>query len=71
MVLVLEDEQIYSVSFFFLVRENYLSMILGVGLVLKELASAGMDNNTLIIYTSDNAIPFPAGRTNLYDSGTV
>lgn len=46
-------------------------MILGVGLVLKELASAGMDNNTLIIYTSDNAIPFPAGRTNLYDSGTV
>lgn len=46
-------------------------MVSGVGLVLKELASAGVDNNTLIIYTSDNAIPFPAGRTNLYDSGTI
>ncbi|XP_046662156.1 LOW QUALITY PROTEIN: N-sulphoglucosamine sulphohydrolase [Homalodisca vitripennis] len=41
----------------------------GVGLVLKELADAGLDDSTLIIYTSDNAIPFPAGRTNLYDSG--
>ncbi|RZF43823.1 hypothetical protein LSTR_LSTR006364 [Laodelphax striatellus] len=41
----------------------------GVGLVLKELKDAGHANDTLIIYTSDNGIPFPAGRTNLYDSG--
>jgi len=41
----------------------------GVGLVLKELASAGFEENTLVIYTSDNGIPFPSGRTNLYDPG--
>lgn len=41
----------------------------GVGLIMKELKSAGFDRNTLVIYTSDNGIPFPNGRTNLYDSG--
>jgi len=41
----------------------------GVGLVLKELEAAGLTNDTLIIYTSDNGIPFPSGRTNLYDAG--
>lgn len=43
----------------------------GVGLMLKELESAGVLNETLIIYTSDNGVPFPAGRTNLYDPGTA
>lgn len=43
----------------------------GVGLVLKELESAGVLNDTLIIYTSDNGIPFAGGRTNVYDSGTA
>lgn len=43
--------------------------ILGVGLVLEELENAGFKNNTLVIYTSDNGIPFPSGRTNLYDPG--
>lgn len=43
----------------------------GVGLVLGELAAAGHLNNTLVIYTSDNGIPFPGGRTNLYDPGLV
>lgn len=46
-------------------------IITGVGLVLKELKDAGFFDNTLIIYTSDNGIPFPNGRTNLYDSGIV
>ena len=42
---------------------------LGVGLVLRELENAGFKDNTLVIYSSDNGIPFPNGRTNLYDSG--
>ncbi|XP_078510201.1 N-sulfoglucosamine sulfohydrolase [Lissotriton helveticus] len=41
----------------------------GIGLVLKELRDAGFENNTLVIYSSDNGIPFPNGRTNLYRSG--
>ena len=41
----------------------------GVGLFLQELDAAGQINNTLIIYTSDNGIPFPASKTNLYVSG--
>ena len=41
----------------------------GIGLILSELESFGFDKNTLVIYTSDNGIPFPNGRTNLYDSG--
>lgn len=43
----------------------------GVGLVLAELAAAGHLNDTLVIYTSDNGIPFAGGRTNLYDPGVV
>ncbi|KAK7930225.1 hypothetical protein WMY93_006620 [Mugilogobius chulae] len=43
----------------------------GIGLVLEELREAGYDNDTLIIYSSDNGIPFPNGRTNLYRSGTA
>ncbi|XP_011314471.1 N-sulphoglucosamine sulphohydrolase [Fopius arisanus] len=41
----------------------------GVGLILKELETSGLKNNTLVMYTSDNGIPFPSGRTNLYDPG--
>ncbi|KAF8764375.1 N-sulfoglucosamine sulfohydrolase like protein [Argiope bruennichi] len=41
----------------------------GIGLVLKKLKEFGHDNDTLVIYTSDNGIPFPSGRTNLYDPG--
>ncbi|XP_032418688.1 N-sulfoglucosamine sulfohydrolase [Xiphophorus hellerii] len=43
----------------------------GIGLVLQELRDAGYENDTLIIYSSDNGIPFPNGRTNLYRSGTA
>ncbi len=43
----------------------------GIGLVLQELRDAGYENDTLVIYSSDNAIPFPNGRTNLYRSGTA
>lgn len=41
----------------------------GVGLLLRELADAGHAEDTLVIYTSDNGIPFPGGRTNLYEAG--
>ncbi|OWR52392.1 N-sulfoglucosamine sulfohydrolase like protein [Danaus plexippus plexippus] len=41
----------------------------GVGLMLKELEAAGHGHDTLVIYTSDNGIPFPSGRTNFYDPG--
>ena len=41
----------------------------GIGLMLELLTRHGYDSNTLVIYTSDNGIPFPNGRTNLYDSG--
>ncbi|KAB5526194.1 hypothetical protein PHYPO_G00148900 [Pangasianodon hypophthalmus] len=43
----------------------------GIGLVLQELRDAGFENDTLVMYSSDNGIPFPNGRTNLYDSGVA
>ncbi|MCL4132611.1 UNVERIFIED_CONTAM: hypothetical protein GTU68_015475 [Idotea baltica] len=43
----------------------------GIGLVLKELEYVGKLNETLIIYSSDNGIPFPSGRTNSYDPGMI
>ncbi|XP_042525921.1 N-sulphoglucosamine sulphohydrolase isoform X2 [Dipodomys spectabilis] len=43
----------------------------GIGLVLQELGSAGVLNDTLVMFTSDNGIPFPSGRTNLYRPGTA
>lgn len=33
------------------------------------MEAAGHGDDTLIIYTSDNGIPFPSGRTNFYDPG--
>ena len=41
----------------------------GIGLLLKELAAAGKADDTLVLFTSDNGIPFPYGRTNLYEPG--
>ncbi|XP_042198521.1 N-sulphoglucosamine sulphohydrolase isoform X2 [Callorhinchus milii] len=43
----------------------------GIGLVLKELREAGHQDDTLVIYSSDNGVPFPNGRTNLYRSGVA
>ncbi|PIK56590.1 hypothetical protein BSL78_06511 [Apostichopus japonicus] len=43
----------------------------GIGLVLKELEAAGYSDNTLILYSSDNGIPFPYGRTNAYEPSTM
>lgn len=41
----------------------------GVGLMLQALKDYGFDNNTLVILTADNGIPFPGAKTNLYDPG--
>ncbi len=41
----------------------------GVGLVLKELANAKKFDDTLIIFLSDNGMPFPGAKTTLYDPG--
>ena len=41
----------------------------GVGLLLQLLKDYSFDDSTLVVYTSDNGIPFPNGRTNLYDPG--
>ena len=41
----------------------------GIGLVLDRLKSAGRDRDTLVIFLSDNGIPFPGAKTTLYDAG--
>ncbi len=41
-----------------------------VGAVVDLLRSRGELDNTLIIVTSDNGMPFPRAKANLYDSGT-
>ena len=38
----------------------------GVGLVMSLLKKYGYHQNTMVIMTSDNGIPFLNGRTNLY-----
>jgi len=40
----------------------------GVGLLMQELKSADKEHDTLIIYVSDNGIPFPGAKTTLYDA---
>jgi N-sulfoglucosamine sulfohydrolase len=41
----------------------------GAGLVLKELADAKKLDDTLVIFLSDNGMPFPGAKTTLYDPG--
>eukprot|EP00117_Sycon_ciliatum_P018210 scpid65201/ scgid16912/ N-sulphoglucosamine sulphohydrolase; Sulfoglucosamine sulfamidase; Sulphamidase len=41
----------------------------GIGLMMKELDSAGLTDDTLIMMFSDNGIPFPGAKTNLYERG--
>ena len=40
-----------------------------VGRLLEILKQRNLLNNTLVVVTSDNGIPFPRGKLNLYDSG--
>jgi len=41
----------------------------GVGAVVQAIQDAKKADNTLIIFLSDNGIPFPGAKTTLYDSG--
>ncbi|HEX9973580.1 MAG TPA: sulfatase [bacterium] len=41
----------------------------GIGKVLENLRKSGRYEDTLIIYISDNGIPFPGAKTTIYDSG--
>src|SRR3984957_459355 len=41
----------------------------GVGILLQELRDAGHENDTLVIYLSDNGRPFPGAKDNLYEPG--
>jgi N-sulfoglucosamine sulfohydrolase len=41
----------------------------GVGLVLQVLAETKKLDSTLVIFLSDNGIPFPGAKTTLYDPG--
>jgi len=41
-----------------------------IGRLLKLLEDAGQLDNTLVVVTSDNGMPFPRAKTNLHDSGS-
>jgi N-sulfoglucosamine sulfohydrolase len=41
----------------------------GVGAVLAALTESGQADNTLVIFLSDNGIPFPGAKTTVYDAG--
>jgi N-sulfoglucosamine sulfohydrolase len=40
-----------------------------IGQVMAELKNQGVDENTLVLFMSDNGRPFPRAKTRLYDSG--
>jgi uncharacterized sulfatase len=41
-----------------------------VGEILKQIEEAGELDNTLVVITSDNGMPFPRCKSNIYDMGT-
>jgi len=40
------------------------------GEIIATLEAAGQLDNTVVIFTSDNGMPFPRAKANLYDAGT-
>lgn len=42
----------------------------GVGFMLDVLRETQQIDNTLVVFVSDNGIPFPNAKTNLYEAGT-
>lgn len=41
----------------------------GVGKVLQQLDASGRDDDTLVLFTSDNGMPFPGAKTTVYEPG--
>jgi N-sulfoglucosamine sulfohydrolase len=41
----------------------------GVGIVLNQLEASGVDENTLVIFTTDHGMPFPGAKATLFDRG--
>jgi arylsulfatase A-like enzyme len=41
----------------------------GVGMVLNQLDACGLQDETLIIFTTDHGMPFPGAKATLYDRG--
>ena len=41
----------------------------GIGLLLAQLREAGHEDDTLVVYLSDNGRAFPGAKTTLYDAG--
>ncbi len=41
----------------------------GVGLMLDVIRKTGHDKDTLVLFLSDNGIPFPGAKTTVYDAG--
>jgi arylsulfatase A-like enzyme len=41
----------------------------GVGMVLNQLEVSGVDENTLVIFTTDHGMPFPGAKATLFDRG--
>ena len=41
----------------------------GVGRLMKALRDTGHADDTLVVFLSDNGIPFPGAKTNMYDPG--
>jgi arylsulfatase A-like enzyme len=41
-----------------------------IGEMLKLIEQAGQLDNTLVVITSDNGMPFPRAKANLYDLGS-
>jgi N-sulfoglucosamine sulfohydrolase len=40
------------------------------GEIIKTLEAAGQLDSTIVVFTSDNGMPFPRAKANLYDGGT-
>jgi arylsulfatase A-like enzyme len=40
------------------------------GEIVKMLEASGQLDNTVVVFTSDNGMPFPRAKANLYDGGT-
>ena len=43
----------------------------GVGIMIQALKDYGVLDETLVVFSSDNGIPFPDAKTNLYDPGEI